>query len=118
MITTKKKASPLEKILKKKVKEELEAIDGCWFFIKEALSIRGIPDVVGVCRGRFFAWELKRSSSEAAKCTGRIALQRYVLSKINKAGGLGRLVHPDNLEQCLQELRQLPHHTPLDTSDN
>ena len=108
MKKTKKTASPLESVLKKRVKLELEKIDGCWFFIKEALVIRGIPDVVGVCRGRFFAWELKRSSSEAAKRTGRIALQRFVLSKINKVGGLGRLVHPDNLEQCLQELRSLP----------
>ena len=109
MKTTKKMIhSPLERQVKSSVKKELDKIDQCWYFIKEARGIRGIPDVIGVCRGRFFAWELKRSQTEAEASSGRIVLQQYVLSKINKVGGIGRLVHPDNLEQRLQELRSLP----------
>lgn len=97
--------SPLENKFKQQVKRELDKLPFTYYFIKEAKAIRGIPDVVGCCNGRLFGWELKRSYSEASKRTGRIVLQRYVLDKINAAGGIGRIVHPDNLEQCLQELR-------------
>lgn len=95
---------PLEHSFQKKVKARLKAVPELYHFTKEAAAIRGIPDLIGCYRGRFFAWELKRSAKEAAKLKGRIALQRHVLSLIRKAGGIGRIVHPDNLEECLREL--------------
>lgn len=104
-----KSSYPKEHHFQKHVKKKLREIDGCWHFTKEALSIRGLPDIIGVCNGRFFAWELKRSPQEASKNTGRIVLQKHVLHKIQMVGGIGRLVHPDNLEQCLEELRDIPH---------
>lgn len=86
----------------------LNTLDNCWFFINESsLSIRGLPDIIGVVNGRFFAWEVKKSLKDAQETTGRIVLQRYVLNLIEKAGGIARIVYPENLEECLDELRQI-----------
>lgn len=94
----------LEHDFQKKVKARLKAEPFLYEFTKEAAALRGIPDIIGCYKGRFFAWELKRSAKESRKLTGRIALQRHVLRLIQKAGGIGRLVHPDNFEECLAEL--------------
>lgn len=75
-----------------------------YWFIKEAGSLRGIPDVVICANGLFFVWELKRDRSEAEKTSGRIVLQKYTLQRIERARGHGRIVHPDNLEECFDEL--------------
>lgn len=94
----------LEHKFQEYVKARLKVEPDLYHFTKEALSIRGIPDLIGCYKGRFFAWELKRSAKEASKTTGRIALQLYTLKLIRKAGGIGRVVHPDNFEECLSEL--------------
>jgi penicillin-binding protein-related factor A (putative recombinase) len=86
------------------VKRRLDAVPNLYYFVKEALALRGIPDIIGCYQGRFFAWELKRSKKEAQKKTGRIVLQRHILKIIRKAGGIGEVVHPDNLEEKLEEL--------------
>lgn len=78
-----------------------------YWFIKEAGSLRGIPDLVICANGFFLVWELKRSLAEASKTSGRIVLQRYTLSRVHRAQGLGRIVHPDNLEEAMTELMQL-----------
>lgn len=75
-----------------------------YWFIKEAGSLRGIPDLVICANGSFLVWELKRSLAEASKTSGRIVLQRYTLSRVHRAQGLGRIVHPDNLEEAMNEL--------------
>ena len=87
---------------------KLRKIDGLWCFTKEAAAIRGIPDIIGVAHGRFFAWELKTSMAECRRKTGRIVLQRYTIDKINDAGGIGRFVCPENFVLCLEELKK-PH---------
>lgn len=97
----------LESKFQSGVKKELKKIPLCWHFTKEALSLRGIPDIIGCVNGRFFAWELKRSRKESEKTTGRIVLQRYILKQICAVGGVGRMVHPDNLQDSLEELRKL-----------
>lgn len=92
----------------KKVRAKLDALikQGLpiYYFVKEAGSIRGIPDVIISCNGVFCAWELKCSSSEAGKTSGRIALQRYTLQRIRISQGHGWIVHPDNVEEVLQEM--------------
>lgn len=97
----------LERSFKNTVIKRLKEIDELYFFVKEALALRGIPDIIMCYKGRFFAWELKRDSKEASKKTGRIVLQRYTLQLIRKAGGVGELVHPDNLEEKLEQLLSL-----------
>lgn len=98
------------------VKLRLKGTKGCWHFTKEALSLRGLPDIVGVYNGRFFAWELKRSRQEANKQVGRILLQRYILELIRKAGGIGEIVHPDNFEEQYERLLKSSESFPLNNS--
>ena len=93
----------LESEFQKKVKKILKD-NNVFCFVKEAKSLRGLPDIIGCYKGRFFAWELKRSAQEARKRTGRIVLQRHILSLINKNGGIGEIVHPENLDKKLQDL--------------
>ncbi len=102
-----KSKKPLEATFKKKVKRKLDAVPDLYYFVKEALALRGIPDIIGCYRGKFFAWELKRSYAETKKKTGRIVLQIHVLNLINKAGGIGCLVCPENLDEKLKELLEL-----------
>lgn len=94
----------LEHDFQKRVKARLKVEPDLYHFTKEALSIRGIPDLIGCYKGRFFALELKRSKKEAEKTSGRIVLQKHTLGLINKAGGIGRIVHPDNWEEVLEEI--------------
>lgn len=97
----------MERAFQQGVKRKLDSVPDLYYFVKEALAIRGIPDIIGCYKGRFFAWELKRSRQEAEKTTGRIVLQRYSLGLIRKAGGLGEIVHPDNFQECLDNLLAL-----------
>lgn len=97
----------LEKDFQRRVKKKLKEA-GVFHFVKEAKSLRGLPDIVGCYNGRFFGWELKRSAQEARKRTGRIVLQRHILSQIRKHGGIGEIVHPDNLDKKLQDLLRSP----------
>ena len=104
--------TPLEKDFKKKVRTKLKHVRGLYFFTKEAMSIRGIPDIIGCTQnGRFFAWELKRSKWEVyyktkkgIKCTGRTALQWHNIKKIRNAGGIAEFVYPENFEEKFGEL--------------
>ena len=84
--------------------KRLTAIENCWFTKIQAGSIRGIPDIIGVLNGHFFAWELKRSEAEARKKSPRQALQYYIIGKIQSAGGVGKVVYPENLEEAIAEL--------------
>lgn len=99
------KRSPRESTFAKRVWKTLKTIPHSYFFTVQQVSIRGIPDIVGVVNGLFVALELKRDSKEAAKKTGRIALQKYVGAQIEKSGGLFWLVTPDNFESIATMLR-------------
>jgi hypothetical protein len=78
-----------------------------YWFIKEAKSVRGIPDLIICANGHFVAWELKPTKDEAEKTTGRIALQKYTLTRIQRAHGTAEIVHPENLEEHLSRLEVL-----------
>jgi len=88
---------------KKRVKRELEKRT-LYYFVKEAASIRGIPDIVGCYNGKFFALELKKNKSQASKKTGRIVQQKHNLHKICKSNGVGFIVYPENLEEVMKVL--------------
>jgi hypothetical protein len=64
----------LEKTFKVKVQKKLKELDNIWFFKTNEVSIAGVPDIIGVRNGRFFALELKRDAK--AK---RSKLQEYIL---------------------------------------
>lgn len=76
----------------------------CFYFVKEAASIRGIPDIIGCHKGRFFALEVKRSKKEASVKTGRVCLQKYRIQKIITNGGYAALIYPENYIKVLSDL--------------
>lgn len=47
--------------VKNAIKKYLQSVPGCWFFmpIGGPYTVHGIPDIVGMVRGRFFAIECK-----------------------------------------------------------
>ena len=94
----------LEKDFQQRVLKRLRSHDDMYVFVKEAKSLRGIPDLIGCYKGQFFGWELKRSEAEARKNTGRIVLQKHILKLIQSAGGIGEIVYPENLHEKMTEL--------------
>jgi len=97
----------LESQFKKKVKEDLDLLPKCYYFVKEALSLRGIADIIGCKNGRFFALELKKNFKEADKKSGRIVLQKHYIGKIKECGGYGKVAYPEIWQHTLHELRKL-----------
>ena len=88
-------SEPLEAKFKRQVIKDLNLLENTYWFVKEAKSIRGIPDIICCINGRFVALELKRNRAEGAKNTGRIALQKHNLNRIRECSGEGFIVWPD-----------------------
>lgn len=97
----------LEKNFKKKVISVLKDIDNLYYFVKEAAAIRGIPDLIICYKGRFIAWELKRSEKVASTWRDGHELQKYNIKKICDSGGIARVVYPENFKDSLEELLNL-----------
>ena len=85
-----------------KLRPFLNTLPECEYFIKEAVSIRALPDIIGVWRGLPFYLEVKRSISELS-CP-RTKLQDYTLKKFEKAGAFSSFIYPENAQEVLQEL--------------
>ena len=85
-----------------KLRPFLDSLPECEYFIKEAVSIRALPDIVGVWRGLPFYLEVKRSISELS-CP-RTKLQDYTLKKFEKAGAFTSFIYPENVQEVLNEL--------------
>lgn len=73
-----------------------------WFFKASERSLAGIPDFILCVNGIFVALELKRDTKSKAS-----RLQQYNLEIINKSGGLGLVVNPDNWVKVLGVLKKL-----------
>lgn len=85
-----------------RVDRDLESISA-WVLNMDDLTRRGIPDRI-ICRNGFWSLEGKNSRSETRRQTGRIVLQRYELEQIEKAGGHGRIICPENWDEVLKEI--------------
>jgi hypothetical protein len=90
-----------ESKFKIKVRAHLDTIPRSFFFKTQMVSLRGIPDFIGLINGRFVALELKVGKNKLD------ALQRWVLSKIAGAGGVAIELRPENLEETIALLRAL-----------
>lgn len=99
--------SNLESKFKSRVSNDLNALPNTYWFVKEALALRGIPDIIACVNGTFVALELKRNKVEAMKNKGRIVLQRYNIDLINKSGGFALIVYPEIWFNVLNELKKL-----------
>ena len=91
-----------ETLFKEKVQDKLKGFQDLWFVKTQMLAVMGIPDIIGVYKGRMFAWELKKDAKSPPT-----TLQNHVLRSISNAGGLARVVHPGNLQACLTELSEV-----------
>lgn len=87
--------------------KKLRAIPNSFWFVKEAKSLRGLPDIIGCINGSFIALECKRNESEARHNTGRIVLQRKILHDIERVKGFSFFVYPENEEEVLDYLKSL-----------
>ncbi len=95
-----------EATFKRSLMKKLRSIPRSWFFSKEALAIRGIPDIIGIVDGTFVALEVKRSEGEASKVIGTIALQRFTINKVTELGGFASFVYPENVEYVLDSIME------------
>lgn len=98
---------PLENKFKMKVMRKLKEIDGGFFFTKEAMSLRGYPDILGCYKGRFIALEVKRSRADSTRATGRTPLQKYILDKITDSGGFASFIFPENEEDVFRSIQAI-----------
>lgn len=90
----------------KKAVKKLRRLPKSWWPDKQlATMIRGLPDRIGCVNGVFCALEFKATKSEANKQQGRIVLQKYILTEIQKAGGFTAVVWPDNWDLVFEELK-------------
>lgn len=91
---------------KKIVKPRLNSLEKSWWYRCPTRVIRGIPDVIGVYRGRFIALELKKS--KAKKDKSRETLQKFIICKIQDSGGIAIFgVNPENFEEIFLRLNAL-----------
>jgi hypothetical protein len=94
--------SRLEKSVTKETKDfldHLSKVDKLFYWKVSDKFTSGIPDFVGVWRGRFFAIELKKEGIKARvgdKFGLARLLQAVILRKIDKAGGLA--LATDNID--------------------
>jgi len=94
----------LEGAFQNAIIRKLKKIEGLYFFKKEALAIVGIPDMIICYKGKFVAWELKKSMRDKPAL-----IQEYTLNQIRKSGGIAEVVYPENFEEKLEELLNSPN---------
>lgn len=92
-----------EKNFENKVKTFLGE-QGCWF-VKYwgggAFTKAGIPDLLICCNGYFIGAELKAENGRPS------ALQIWNVNEINKSGGFGMILYPDDFEKFKDFIRAL-----------
>ncbi len=90
--------------LKNKIVNALRAIPcTSWHVIDQAV-IRGEPDIMGCCRGRFYGIEVKNEFSE--HYDDRERLQRHKLANIARAGGAILIVTSQTWEFHVERIRK------------
>lgn len=91
-----------ETLFKEKVVKKLKEFGEDVYFTKiQQVAKLGDLDIHMCIRGRFIAWELKTDDGVESK------LQKYVATKIRKAGGVAMLVTPSNLNESLGYIRKV-----------
>lgn len=90
---------PLERRITDKIMADLKAGDGFWMKTHGgAMQVAGVPDIIGVRRGYFFAFEVKRPQLGRAT-----VLQLAVLNKIWMNGGICAIVtSPEDVKAVIE----------------
>lgn len=102
-----RKTNPKESVYQRKLLPKLRAIPNSKWFVKEAKSIRGIPDIIGCINGTYVELEVKKSEAEAQETSGRIVLQRKSIEDTRKVKGYAAFIYPENEKFVLEELSKL-----------
>lgn len=84
-------AKKKETVFKERIRPLLDALPRSWWVKTQMLAVLGIPDFIGCVNGYFVAIELKKDGSSKAS-----AIQEWVLGRIQKSGGIGLVVSPDD----------------------
>ena len=92
---------PERKFRTNKVDPFLKSLKNGYFISIQQMSICGIPDKLGVIRGRFVAIELKAIGGKVAP------LQDWVLSNIARCGGVAIVANPGNWSEVMLRLKKL-----------
>jgi hypothetical protein len=96
-----------ESSFEKKCIKELRTWKKSWWPDKvESNSIRGIIDRVGCINGHLVAIEFKRSIVDVLNPSKSFSLQEFELGKIERAGGVGVFLYPENKEQVFERLKR------------
>lgn len=72
----------------------------------DSQSVRGVPDRIGILNGITVAIEFKRSIVDVLNPSESFPLQKFTLEQIEKAGGIGLFLFPENKEQVFERLRR------------
>jgi hypothetical protein len=86
---------------KERFAPHLKCIPFSYWIKTQMMALLGIPDYLGCVQGRFVAIELKKDKKE--KLT---RIQRYVMDKIQEAGGLTFVAYPENMDSVIREIEQ------------
>ena len=94
------KATPENKV-KAKLKAYLDTIPKLFHYSATAgiYSTGGIPDIVGVHNGRFFAIEVKAPGRRGERNRGASALQMQCMAKIYAANGFTMVYDGEEVDQ-------------------
>lgn len=86
-----------ERAVKEKLKKILSGAKA-WFFmpVSNGMGRHGIPDVVGVHDGRFFAIEVKDQGRRDEENRGASKLQKHEIERIIAAGGMAMVWDGEN----------------------
>jgi hypothetical protein len=91
--------SPSEAAIQRRILKYLNDRPRCWAAKFPGVLQRGVPDIIGVYRGAFFALEIKRPDQKPTP------LQRAVMEQIRDAGGRAEIAHgPDDIREILLEI--------------
>lgn len=94
---------PEKQFEEKLVKPFLKDLRKCWYFkvMGSMFQRSGIPDIVGVINGRFFALELKAENGKPS------ALQIFNIKQLRWCGAYAKIVKPSEWEEVKKELEEL-----------
>lgn len=87
-----------EKLFENKVKRFLDTRHA-WYYkvFSGGYQRAGIPDIIGVCNGWFFAIEVKAEKGRPSE------LQKYEIRKIQEAGGYAIILYPKDFDRFKED---------------
>ena len=99
-----------ETVFKERIRPKLDMVPDSWWIKTQMLATVGVPDFLGCVNGLFVAIELKASEADVIK--SRVTIQSYILHQINRSGGYGTYMYPENADKVIDEICERAFPTP------